>query len=157
MNIAILMGRLTTDIELKTGGAKNTSIASFTVACDRDYCKPGEERQSDFISCTAFGTKAEFIAKYFSKGRMIGIVGTQQTGSYKDKNYPDVTHYTNKTIVEKAFFTGEKKADSNTPAAYGVNPQAQQMPQQTIPQNLPTSDANLNEFEEILGNGQLPF
>jgi single-strand DNA-binding protein len=153
MNIAILMGRLTTDVDYRTSQS-GKGIVKFTLAVDREFTKQGEERQADFISCTAFGATADFISKYFTKGRMICVRGSQQTGSYNDKKYPDVKHYTNTTIIDKVWFTGEKKAD-NTPAAYGVNPQAQQIPQQSAQADL--AIGNLNEFEEIIGDGHLPF
>lgn len=83
-NLAILSGRLTTDPELKTTN-NGVSVCSFTIAVERRY-KQGEERQADFINIVAWRGTGEFVAKYFTKGSMIGIEGAIQTRKYQDKN-----------------------------------------------------------------------
>lgn len=105
INSAILLGRITKDLELKSTQS-GTSVLQFTVAVDRDFVKQGEERQTDFINCVAFKQTAEFISKFFSKGRMIAVEGRLQTRSYDDKN--GTKRYVTEVIVNKASFTGEK-------------------------------------------------
>ena len=105
INSAILLGRITKDLELKST-QNGTSVLQFTVAVDRDFVKQGEERQADFISCVAFKQTAEFISKFFSKGRMIAVEGRLQTRSYDDKN--GTKHNVTEVIINKASFTGEK-------------------------------------------------
>ena len=86
MNKVILTGRLTADPELRqtVGGI---SSCRFTVAVNRKYAdKTTGERQADFISCTAWRQTAEFISRYFSKGKMIAIRGELQSRKYTDKN-----------------------------------------------------------------------
>jgi single-strand DNA-binding protein len=97
MNSCHFIGRLTKDIELRY---TNTEIAvtSFILAVNRQFKKEGEERQADFLSCKAFGKTAEFMGKYFSKGRQVGIDGRIQTGSYEKDG---VKIYTTDVIVEK--------------------------------------------------------
>lgn len=108
-NKVILMGRLTKDPDVRyTQGEQPTAIARFTLAVNREYQKQGEERQADFITCVAFGSRAEFIEKYFHKGNSILIEGRIQTGSYTDKE-TGKTVYTTDIVVEKANFTGEKR------------------------------------------------
>ena len=85
LNTVILMGRITQDLELKQT-QNGTSVLSFNVAVDRGYVKQGEERQTDFITCVAWRQTAEFISKYFSKGRMIALEGNLRTRTYDDKN-----------------------------------------------------------------------
>ncbi len=127
MNKVIVMGRLTTDPELKqTQGG--TSVCRFTVAVNRNFKNSHGGYDADFISCTAWRQTAEFICKYFGKGQMICIEGTLRTGSYQDKNHSDVTHYTTDVLVDSAEFCGSK-ADSSAQKS----------------QDIPT------EFEEILG------
>ena len=111
MNNVSIMGRITQDLEIRAAGTgKNApSVLSFNVAVDRDYVPDGEERECDFISCVAWRQTAEFINKYFGKGRMIGIIGRLQTRKYDDKR--GVTHYVTEIVVEKAYFTGEKSED----------------------------------------------
>lgn len=110
-NKAILMGRICNDLELKTtpGGV---SVLSFRLAVERSYCGKGEERKTDFFNIVAWRSTAEFIAKWFSKGRMILLDGELQTKSYADKN--GVTQYVTELVAETASFTGEtKKAENN--------------------------------------------
>ena len=110
LNQSIIMGRLTRDVSMSyAANGNNTAIGRFTIACERDI-KPadGDQRQTDFINCVAFGKTAEFIEKYFGKGSMICVTGRIQTGSYTNREGQKV--YTTDVIVEKAHFTGEKKA-----------------------------------------------
>lgn len=109
MNRAILLGRLTSDPELRQ---TQSGIAScrFTIAVNRGYAdKNTGERQADFISCVAWRQTAEFISRYFNKGSMICVEGSLRTGSYQDKKHSDVTHYTTDLYVENAEFTGSKQ------------------------------------------------
>lgn len=109
INSVILMGRITQDLELKQT-PNGVAVLSFTVAVDRSYAKQGEEKQSDFISCVAWKERAEFISKYFGKGRMIAIEGQLRTRTYEDKN--GSKHYVTEVYVDNASFTGEKKAEN---------------------------------------------
>lgn len=84
LNRTILMGRLTADPELKQT-PNGVSVCTFSVAIDRSYSKD-REKQTDFIDVVAWREKAEFVSKYFSKGRMIIVEGSIQTRSYEDKN-----------------------------------------------------------------------
>lgn len=85
VNVAVIMGRLTKEPELRYT-TTNKAVLACTVAVDRDYVKPGEERQADFIDVVAWGKTAEFIGKHFSKGQKIAFDGTIQTRTYKDRN-----------------------------------------------------------------------
>lgn len=108
MNKIILMGRIVNDLELKTTPA-GVSVCSFRIAVDRNYQKKGEERVTDFFNVTAWRNTAEFIYKYFGKGRLILIEGELQTRQYTDKNGNQATWY--EVIVDSVHFTGEKKGD----------------------------------------------
>lgn len=105
-NKAILMGRIAHNLELKTtqGGL---SVLSFRIAVDRAYQAQGEERKTDFFNIVAWRSTAEFISKYFSKGRMIMVEGELQTRQYVDKN--GSTQNVVELVVSSAHFTGEKK------------------------------------------------
>ena len=83
-NLVVLTGRLTADPELKTTQS-GISVTSFSIAVDRRY-RTGEEKQTDFINIVAWRQQAEFVAKYFKKGNLIGIEGSIQTRKYTDKN-----------------------------------------------------------------------
>ena len=110
MNKVTLVGRLTRDPEIKdTDGA--SSVARFNVAVDRRY-KREDGDNADFINCVAFGKTAEFIEKYFSKGKRIGLTGRIQTGSYTNNDGNKV--YTTDVVVETAEFTESKSSNTNT-------------------------------------------
>ena len=74
-NKAILIGRLTADPELKQT-PNGVSVCSFSIACDRAFSGRNGERQTDFINIVTWRQQAEFVSKYFSKGRLIGIDGS---------------------------------------------------------------------------------
>lgn len=108
MNSVSLMGRLTADPELKTTQS-GLSFCRFTVAADR-YSKDGEDK-TDFISCVAWRSTAEFICNYFLKGNKIALIGSIQTGSYTDKDGRKV--YTTDVNTDKVFFCESKKESSS--------------------------------------------
>ena len=78
MNIVAMVGRLTADPELKQT-QNNISVCSFSIAVNRKFTDANGERKADFINCVAWRSTAEFICKYFSKGRNIGLNGSIQT------------------------------------------------------------------------------
>lgn len=110
MNKVILMGRLTRDPELRfsTNGS-NTAVCRFSVAVDRRFQRPGEERQADFIPVVAFGKTGEFCSKYFTKGSRIALVGSIQTRSWDDAE--GKKHYATDVIAEEVHFADSKRAD----------------------------------------------
>lgn len=122
LNNVTLMGRLVADPELKTT-QNGTSVASFRLAVERNYAPQGQERQADFIPCVAWRQTAEFIGKYFGKGRMIAVEGSLQSRNYEDKNGQKRTAY--EVIVDQAYFADSKPAapaQETPPAAPPVVP-----------------------------------
>lgn len=113
LNHVCIMGRITHDLELKQT-PNGVSVLSFSVAVDRGYVKQGEERQSDFIDCVAWRNQAEFITKYFGKGRMIALEGEIQTRTYQDKNGNN--RKVTEIMVNNVSFTGEAKQSNNVPS-----------------------------------------
>ena len=77
LNKIIVMGRLTRDPELRRTQS-GLSVISFSVACDRDFKSQSGEKETDFIDIVAWRTTAEFVCKYFSKGRMAVVEGRCQ-------------------------------------------------------------------------------
>lgn len=153
MNKIIIMGRLTSDPDFRQT-PNNISVCRFTVAVDRKFAdKNTGERQTDFINCTAWKNSAEFVSRYFRKGKMILVEGSLRTGSYKDKKYSDVTHYTADVFVENVEFCGDK--DNNQAAQPTA---AQRVVQQAQTAGVDTSQyGTLSDFEEILSDGDTPF
>ena len=122
MNRAIITGRLTKDVALSDKG-----IAKFTVASQRSFKNADGKYEADFVNCTAFGKRAEFIAKYFSKGSQICIEGRINTGSYTNKDGNKV--FTTDIAVDNAEFYGSAKGDAaqgtDTPKSNAQNAQAE--------------------------------
>ena len=86
LNKVIIMGRLTRDPEIKKVN-NDISVCSFSIACDRDIVnKQNNERETDFFDVTAWRSTADFVGKYFGKGRMIVVVGRLQKRNYTDKD-----------------------------------------------------------------------
>ena len=105
MNVVTLTGRLVKDPEVRyTNGGM--SVTKFKIAVDRDFKKEGGQA-ADFPSVVAFGKTAEFIEKYFHKGKRIEIVGRLQTGSYEKDDGTKV--YTTDVLAERVGF-GESKS-----------------------------------------------
>ena len=136
MNSINLIGRLTADVELKTTQS-GVSVCSFTIAVKR----PNVKDTTDFINCVAWRNTAEFISKYFSKGKLIALTGVLTSRSYEDQNGKKRTAF--EVVVERAEFC-ESKADAKNATT--------------------TNDVNLNDanfdnpsFEEIADGDDLPF
>ncbi len=110
MNKVIMMGRLVNDPELKTTPT-GVSVCRFRIAVDRNYQKKGEEKKSDFFNVIAWRGTAEFITKFFGKGRMILIEGEMQVSQYVDKNGNNATWY--EIVTDNVYFTGEKANGGN--------------------------------------------
>lgn len=151
MNKVVLVGRLTADPELRQTQS-GVATCRFTVAVNRKFAdKNTGERQADFITCQAWRQTAEFVSKYFSKGKMIALEGSLRTGSYTDKNHSDVTHYTTDVLVDNVEFCGGKNEG-------GDNSPSQSQPQQAAPTQEPAVNyGTLSDFEEILSDGTVPF
>ena len=107
-NRVILMGRLTKDPELRTTQSGIT-MCRFSIAVDRSFAKQGEERQTDFFDITVWRQQAEFVCKYFTKGRMIHVEGRLQNDNYTDQN--GVKQYRTAIVADRIDFCGEKRAD----------------------------------------------
>ena len=154
MNKVILLGRICNDPELRQTQS-GISSCRFTVAVNRRYKNESTgEYDADFITCVAWRQTAEFVSKYFSKGKMIALEGSLRTGKYQDKNHSDVTHYTTDVYVDNVEFVGGKN-DSQSVSNTAGTPQNQTPAQAVVNQ---AQEAGIpSDFEEILSDGDLPF
>ena len=132
LNIVCMMGRLTTDPELKHT-PNGVAVTSFTLAVDRSYVKTGEERQTDFINVTAWRGTAEFVCKYFRKGQLMAVQGSIQTRNYTDKDGNKRKAFV--VVADSVYFAEPKKEKAD------VDIQADTQ----------------TEFEEIPSDDDLPF
>lgn len=110
LNKVILMGRLTRDPELRRT-QQGTAVASFSLAVDRDYKAKGAEKETDFIDIVAWRNTAEFVSKYFSKGRMAVVEGRLQVRSYTDK---EGNNRRAAEVVADNIYFGDSKKDGNS-------------------------------------------
>lgn len=160
LNKAILMGRLVADPELRQT-QNGISVTSFAIAIDRSYSKD-REKQTDFIDIVAWRQTAEFVCKYFSKGKMIIVDGAIQTRLYEDK------HGNKRKAVEVVadnvqFGESKKSADSapstNTPAQTATQaPQSASQSSNSATSSAQYATPDVGDFSEMDGDSDdLPF
>lgn len=106
LNVAVLMGRLVADPELRRTQS-DLAVCSFRIAVDRNYANKAGERQADFIDIVAWRSTAEFVCKYFTKGQMIAVEGSIQTRSYEDKQGNKRTAV--EVVANNVSFCGSKR------------------------------------------------
>lgn len=131
LNRIIVMGRMTRDPELRRTNS-GTAVASFTVAVDRDFKSQSGEKETDFIDVVVWRNTAEFVSKYFSKGRMAVVEGRLQLRDWTDKE--GNKRRTAEIVADSVYFGDSKRDGGDT---------AQSEPQVG--------------FSEIEDDGDLPF
>lgn len=125
LNNATIMGRICKDIELRRTG-NGTAVASFTIACDRDFPnKTTGEKETDFVEIVCWKNTAEFVHKYFSKGRMIVVSGRLQIRSWTDKD--GNKRRTAEVVADNCYFGDSKNSNTennsdNNFANFGNSP-----------------------------------
>lgn len=125
LNKTIIMGRLVRDPELRHTQS-DTSVCSFTLAVDRD----GKDKGVDFIDCTAWRNTADFVSKYFSKGRMAIVDGRLQFREWTDKE--GNKRRTAEVVVSSVYFGDSKREERR-------------------------EEEDAPQFEELKDDGVLPF
>lgn len=152
-NLVSLSGRLTADPELKTtqSGISNCRIC---IAVNRPYQKD-KEQEADFINVVAWRQTAEFICKYFQKGSPITVIGSMRNNNYTDSN--GVKHYAMDVKADNVGFAIKNSSDNVSASAAGyafADP-----PKSAVSTANQESAAigGLEDFEEILSDGEVPF
>ena len=138
LNKIILMGRLTRDPELRKTGS-GTAVTSFTLAVDRDFKTQDGEKETDFIDIVAWRGTAEFVFKYFSKGRMAVVEGRLQIRDWKDKDGNN--RRSAEVIAENVYFGDSKRNVSES----GTQPE------------VPAQDGGFQELGDEEKEEELPF
>lgn len=110
INNVVLVGRLTRDPELRTTGS-GTSIATLTLAVDRQFTKASGQREADFINCVIWRKAAENFCSFASKGRLVGIQGRIQTRNYDNKDGQRV--YVTEVLVDNFSFLDSRNSAQN--------------------------------------------
>ena len=146
LNKIILMGRLTRDPELRRTES-GTAVCSFSIAVDRDFKdKQTGEKTTDFIDIVAWRSSAEFVSRFFTKGRMAVVEGRLQIRDWKDK---DGNNRRSAEVVADNIYFGDSKRDSQSGGDYA--PPAYGSPAESY--TAPASGG----FAEIEEDGELPF
>ena len=114
LNRIILMGRLTRDPELRRTGS-GTAVTSFSLAVDRDFKSQSGEKAPDFIDIVAWRNTAEFVSKYFTKGRMAVVEGRLQLRDWTDKD--GGKRRSAEVVAEHVYFGDSKRSESDTASA----------------------------------------
>ena len=110
LNKVVIMGRFTKDPELRRTGS-GTAVTSFSLACDRDFKSQSGDKETDFIEVVAWKNTAEFVSKYFSKGRMAVVEGRLQIRDWTDKAGNKRT--TADIVADNVYFADSKRSESN--------------------------------------------
>ncbi len=133
LNRIIVMGRLTRDPELRRTNS-GTAVTSFSLAVDRDFKSLSGEKETDFIDVVAWRNTAEFVSKYFSKGRMAVVEGRLQLRDWTDK---EGNKRRSAEIVADSVYFGDFKRDGGDNPGYAPAPSG--------------------DFAEVEADGDLPF
>ena len=149
LNRIILMGRLTRDPELRHTQA-GTPVASFSLAVDRDFrSRDGGERTTDFIDIVAWRNTAEFVSKYFTKGRMAVVEGRLQIRDWTDR---DGGKRRSAEVVADNIYFGDSKWDGDSGGSGFARPAAPAPVDYGIPSGSDDQFAELTDDD-----GDLPF
>ena len=120
LNRIILMGRLTRDPELRRTGS-GTPVTSFSLAVDRDFKSQSGEKETDFIDVVAWRSTAEFVSKYFTKGRMAVVEGRLQIRDWTDRD--GGKRRSAEVVADNVYFGDSRRdggSDFGAPPAYGA-------------------------------------
>ena len=149
LNRIILMGRLTRDPELRHTQA-GTPVASFSLAVDRDFrSRDGGERTTDFIDIVAWRNTAEFVSKYFTKGRMAVVEGRLQIRDWTDR---DGGKRRSAEVVADNIYFGDSKRDGDSGGSGFARPASPAPVDYGIPSGSDDQFAELTDDD-----GDLPF
>lgn len=142
LNKIIIMGRLTRDPELRRTQS-GTAVTSFSLAVDRDFKSQSGEKETDFIDIVAWRNTADFVSKYFSKGRMAVVEGRLQIRDWVDK---DGGKRRSAEVVADNVYFGDSKRDGDSGTSGGYHTAGR------------PADVGANDFAEIgEEDGELPF
>lgn len=150
-NKVILMGNLTADPEFKTTPS-GVPVTTFSIAVGRRFVKQGDEVTADFFNVVAWRNQAEFVSKYFSKGRPIIVVGAVQNRSYTTQD--GQKRYVTEIIADECHFTPGSNGGANQQNGvyYGAESQ-----QNSVPASQSQAKPAAATFEELSTEDDLPF
>ena len=151
LNKIFIMGRLTRDPELRRTQS-GTPVTSFSLAVDRDFKSQSGEKETDFIDVVAWRSTAEFVAKYFTKGRMAVVEGRLQMRDWTDK---DGNKRRSAEVVADNVYFGDSKRDGAAPGGFDQTPSYPQAPAYQAPANPAPAASGFSMLED--DDSELPF
>lgn len=158
LNSISIAGRLSKDPELRTTQS-GVSVASFTVAVERDFSAQGQQREVDWFDCVAWRQGGEFVSKYFHKGDMIIVTGRMQSRDWTDNQGNKRRNW--EIQVDHSYFGGSKSDSQNSGQSYGSQGggyYAQQGQYQGGGRTATSPpDVTPSPYEELDDDGELPF
>ena len=171
LNVAVLMGRLVADPELRHTPS-DIPVTTIRIAVDRNYSRQGAEKQTDFIDVTAWRERAEFICRYFHKGSMIAVQGSIRVDNYTDRDGNKRTRV--EVVADNVSFCGSKReteayggGDAYGGSSYGssyqssYSSQRSAAPSPAAPAAEPAAPAyasgDAGDFQALPDDYDLPF
>lgn len=158
LNSISIAGRLSKDPELRTTQS-GVSVASFTVAVERDFAAQGQQREVDWFDCVAWRQAGEFVSKYFHKGDMIIVTGRMQSRDWTDNQGNKRRSW--EIQVDHSYFGGSKSDSQSGGQSYGSQGggyYAQQGQYQGGGRTATSPpDVTPSPYEELEDDGELPF
>ena len=151
LNKIILMGRLTRDPELRRTES-GTAVCSFSIAVDRDFKSKNGEKETDFIDIVSWRATAEFVSKYFTKGRMAVVEGRLQIRDWTDKE--GGKRRSAEVVADNVYF-GDSKRDGGDNSGYTPGYAPAPASHSAAPSNFSASGSDFAEIGE--DDGELPF
>ena len=112
INVAVLMGRLVADPELRHTPS-DIPVTTIRIAVDRRFNKAGGEKQTDFIDVTAWRQTADFICRCFRKGSMIAVQGSIRVENYTDRDGNKRSRF--EVVADNVSFCGSKQETTGGP------------------------------------------
>ena len=151
LNQIVLMGRLTRDPELRRTGS-GVAVASFTLAVDRDFAAQGAEKETDFVDIVAWRNTAEFVSRFFTKGRMAVVTGRLQIRNWTDK---EGNKRRSAEVVADNVYFGDSKRDGAASGGFDQTPSYPQAPAYQAPAAPAPSASGFSMLED--DDSELPF
>jgi len=156
LNHIVLMGRLTRDPELRRTGS-GVAVATFSLACDRDFGgRDGAEKETDFIDIVTWRNTAEFVSKYFTKGRMAVVSGRLQIRNWNDKD--GNKRRSAEVVADNVYFGDSRRDGAEGGASFGGSSYGGGFSQAPAAPAAPARSAPSSDFAMLEDDdSELPF
>lgn len=149
LNKILLIGNMVADPELKQTQS-GIAVVTFTIAVNRRFAKQGEQNSVDFIRVTAWRQQAEFVSRYFKKGKPIFVLGSLQNRNWTDQN--GQKHYEYEVVADEVSFVESKASEESAHGGFGGNDGNSYV----APSYASPADT-VSGFEDLANDDDLPF